>query len=63
MKGDVSRVSSKSPSSVGDEGVAGRNEIEKYFPDEGSLIFPPDKKMIFFYKKDKKHEIVARPGP
>ena len=37
------RVSSKGPSGVqdGDEGVAGRNGREKYFPDEGSLICPP----------------------
>ena len=44
------RVSSKSPSMVrdGDEGVAGRNGREKYFPDEGSLICLPGKSIIFY---------------
>ena len=46
------RVSSKSPSRVRDrdEGVAGRNGREKYFPSEESLIFPPGKSMIFYKK-------------
>ena len=48
-------VSSKSLSRVqgGDKGVAGRKGREKYFPDEGSLICPPGKAMIF-HKKDTK---------
>ena len=48
-------VSSKRPSRVrvGDEGVAGRNGREKYFPGEGSMICPPSKAMIFYYKKEK----------
>ena len=47
------RVSSKSPSRVRnrDEGVAGRNGREKRFPDEGSLICPPGKIVIFHTKE------------
>ena len=57
-------VSSKSPSRVqdGDKGVAKRNEREKCFPDEGSLICPPGKSMILHKKETEKIEIVARPG-
>ena len=46
-------VSSKSPSNVqnSDEVVAGREEREKYFLDEGSLIHPPGKSMIFYKRK------------
>ena len=58
-----SRVSSKSPSRVRDrdKGVAGRNRREKYFPYEGSLIYPPGKSMIFYKKGNKKIELVAKP--
>ena len=47
---DGCRFSSKSPLRVrdGDERVSGRNGSEKFFPDEGSLIYPPGKSMIFF---------------
>ena len=41
----------------GDEGVARRNEREKCFPDEGSLICPRD----FSQKRNKKIELVTRP--
>ena len=55
-------ASSKSPSRVrdGDEGVAGRNGREYCFPDEGSLICPPGKSMIFHKKETEKNEFVAR---
>ena len=54
---------SKSNSRVPDrnEGVAGRTRREKYFPEEGSLIFPPGKSMIFHRKQTEKNELVARP--
>ena len=57
-------IFSKSPSRVWDrdEGVAGRNGREKYFPEEGSLICFPGKSMIFYKKKTEKIELVARPG-
>ena len=57
------RVSWKSSSRVwdGDKGVAGRNRREKYFPYEGSLIYPPGKLMIFYKKGNKKIELVAKP--
>ena len=50
-------VSSKSPSRVrdGDEGAAGRNAREQCFPDEGSLICPPGKSMIFDKKETEKN--------
>ena len=43
-------VSSKIPSRVreGDEGVAGKNNREKYFLDKRSLFCPPGKSMIFY---------------
>ena len=49
------RVSSKSPSRVrdGGEGVAGRNEREKCFPDEaGFSIFPPGNSDTLQERKD-----------
>ena len=58
------RVSSKSLSRVqdGDEGVAGRNGREWCFPNEGLLICPPGKSMIFHKREIKKIELVARLG-
>ena len=57
------RVSSKSPSRVrdGDEEVAGRNGREYCSPNEGSLICPPGKSMIFHKKETEKNELVTRP--
>ena len=58
-------VSSKSPSRVRDrdERVAGRDYRKWCFPDEGSLICPPGKSMIFYKKETRKMiELVARPG-
>ena len=50
------RVSPKSPwrGRDGDEGVAGKNGREWSFPDEGSLICPPGKSMIFHIKETEK---------
>ena len=58
-------VSSKSPSRVRDrdEGVGGRNGREESLTDEGSLICPPCKSMIFHEKEAEiKIELEARPG-
>ena len=38
----------------GDKGVVGRNRREYYFPDEGSIICPPGKLMIFNKKETEK---------
>ena len=44
----------------GDEGVAGRNVREKRFPDEGSLICPPGKSMIFYNKETEKNCVIGQ---
>ena len=43
LKGPVSAQKALSRVWDGDKGVAGRNGREKCYPDEGSLICPPDK--------------------
>ena len=60
LKGALS--AQKSPSRVqdGDKEVAGSYGREKYFPNEGSLICPPGKSMIFLEKKNRK-KLVAGP--
>ena len=44
----------------GDKGVAERNRRETYFSDDGSLICPPGKSIIFL--QGNKEELVDRPG-
>ena len=49
MKGTVSAKKVRNQ----DKGVAGWNEDNNTFPNEGSLICPPGKSMIFFTKNRK----------
>ena len=65
MKGAV-HISSKGPTRGSEtqtrELLSGTKE-NNIFPDEGSLICPPDKLMISSAKsKQKKYELVARPS-
>ena len=54
LKGVVSALKSPARARVGDEGVAGRNGREKYFPEREG------KSMIFLQKGNRKIELAAR---
>ena len=52
----VSRVRDK------DNGIAGRNRREKYFPNKGSLICPQAIQHFFYRKGTERNELAARPA-
>ena len=54
-------LSTGSDAQDGYEGVAGRNRREKCFPNEGLLICPPGKSVIFYKEATEKNVSVARP--